>query len=71
MKEPCALLGTSLDEDRAITRGLMKLSERCLARILENEPDIYTLEDLTSELPRPEGRGFPLHRQNLHHDYVM
>ncbi len=35
-----------LDEDRAITRGLMRLSERSLARILENEPDIYTLEDL-------------------------
>jgi hypothetical protein len=46
MKEPCALLETSLDEDRAIARGLMKLSERCLARILENEPNIYTLEDL-------------------------
>ena len=35
-----------IDEDRAITRGLMRLSERNLARILENEPDIYTLEDL-------------------------
>lgn len=35
-----------LEEDRAITRGLMRLSERSLARILENEPDIYTLEDL-------------------------
>jgi len=35
-----------IDEDRAITRGLMRLSERSLARILENEPDIYTLEDL-------------------------
>lgn len=23
------------------------------------------------ELPRPEGRGFPRHRQNLHHGYVM
>ena len=23
------------------------------------------------ELPRPEGRGFPLHRQNLHHCDVM
>jgi hypothetical protein len=34
------------DEDRAITRGLMRLSERSLARILENEPDIYALEDL-------------------------
>jgi hypothetical protein len=46
MKEPCALLETSLDEDRAITWGLMSLSERSLARILGNEPDIYTLEDL-------------------------
>jgi len=35
-----------IDEDRAITRGLMRLSEKSLARILENEPDIYTLEDL-------------------------
>lgn len=41
-----ALLETSVDEDRAIARGLMKLSERSLVRILENEPDIYTLEDL-------------------------
>ena len=23
------------------------------------------------ELPRPKGRGFPLHRQYLHHGYVM
>jgi hypothetical protein len=35
-----------IDEDRAITRGLMRLSERSLARILDNERDIYTLEDL-------------------------
>jgi hypothetical protein len=47
MKEPCALPETSLDEDRAIARSLMRLSERSLERILENEPDIYTLEDLT------------------------
>ncbi len=33
-------------EDRAITRGLMRLSERALAPLLENEPDIYTAEDL-------------------------
>jgi len=46
MKEPCALLETPLDEDRAIARGLMSLSERSLVRILENEPDIYMLEDL-------------------------
>ncbi len=34
------------NEDRAITWGLMKLSERALAPLLENEPDIYTVEDL-------------------------
>lgn len=34
------------DEDRAITRGLMKLSERALAPLLDNDPDIYTVEDL-------------------------
>jgi len=41
---PCDLL--ELGEDRAITRGLMKLSERALAPILENEPDIYSVDDL-------------------------
>ncbi len=35
-----------VDERRAITRGLMVLSERALAPLLENEPDIYTVEDL-------------------------
>jgi hypothetical protein len=35
-----------VDERRAITRGLMVLSERALAPILENEPDIYAVEDL-------------------------
>jgi len=35
-----------LNEDRAITRGLMILSEKTLARVFENEPDIYTVEDL-------------------------
>jgi len=49
MKEPCALLETFLDEDRTITRSLMRLSERSLERILENEPDIYTLEDLNTK----------------------
>ena len=34
------------DEDREITRGLMRLSERALAPLLEKEPDIYTIEDL-------------------------
>jgi hypothetical protein len=43
---PCDLREPSIDEDRVITRGLMKLSERTLARILENEPDIYTVDDL-------------------------
>lgn len=41
---PCDLSEPS--EDREITRGLMKLSERALAQLLENEPDIYTVEDL-------------------------
>ena len=41
---PCDPKETS--EDRAIARGLMKLSERALAPLLENEPDIYTVEDL-------------------------
>ena len=27
--------------------------------------------EIARELPRPEGRGFPRHRQNLHHRYVM
>ncbi len=45
--ETMAAIGENfIDEDRAITRGLMRLSERSLARILENERDIYTLEDL-------------------------
>jgi len=35
-----------LDEDREITRGLMILSEKPLARVFENEPDIYKAEDL-------------------------
>jgi hypothetical protein len=37
---------TPLEENRAITRGLMILSARALAPLLENEPDIYTVEDL-------------------------
>ena len=41
---PCDL--SEPGEDREITRGLMKLSERALAQLLENEPDIYTVEDL-------------------------
>jgi len=40
------LTGLHLDEDRAITGGLMILSEKSLARVFENEPDIYTVEDL-------------------------
>jgi len=35
-----------LDEDRAITRGHMVLSEKTLARVSENEPDIYAVQDL-------------------------
>lgn len=36
----------STPETRAITRGLMILAARALAPLLENEPDIYTVEDL-------------------------
>lgn len=36
----------SIPETRAITRGLMTLSASSLAPLLENEPDIYTVEDL-------------------------
>ncbi len=43
---PAVMPKTPLEEDRAITRGLMILSERTLAPLLENEPDIYTVEDL-------------------------
>ncbi len=43
---PAVTYETPLEEDRAITRGLMMLSERNLAPLLENEPDIYTVEDL-------------------------
>jgi hypothetical protein len=35
-----------IEEDRAITRGLMILSEKSLASVYENEADIYTVEDL-------------------------
>jgi hypothetical protein len=35
-----------VDESRAITRGLMVLSERALAPLLEKEPDLYTVDDL-------------------------
>lgn len=37
---------TPLEENRAITRGLMILSARALAQLLEKEPDVYTIEDL-------------------------
>ena len=42
----CALPETSLEEDRAITKGIMRLSERTLTRVYQNEPDIYRVEDL-------------------------
>lgn len=34
------------DDDREITRGLMKLSELSLHDFLASEPDIYTVDDL-------------------------
>lgn len=34
------------ETDQTITKGIMHLSERTLARVYENEPDIYTVEDL-------------------------
>jgi hypothetical protein len=43
----CVLPEAPLEEDRAITRGLMRLSEKTLLRVFKNEPDIYTVEDLT------------------------
>jgi hypothetical protein len=44
--KPNDLTEIPLDEDRAISRGLMILSEKSLASVFENEPDIYTVEDL-------------------------
>lgn len=35
-----------LEEDRVITRGLMICSGKTLSRVYENEPDIYTVDDL-------------------------
>ena len=43
---PRILPESALEEDRAITRGIMELSERTLTRVYENEPDIYRVEDL-------------------------
>ena len=43
---PRALPEPAFEEDRAITRGIMRLSERTLTRVYENEPDIYRVEDL-------------------------
>lgn len=37
---------TPWEENRAITRGLMILSARAWAPLLENEPDVYTIKDL-------------------------
>jgi hypothetical protein len=45
-EKPSDLTEPPLEEDRAIARGLMILSEKTLARVFENEPDIYTVEDL-------------------------
>ena len=42
----CVLPEAPLEEDRAITRGLMRLSEKTLLRVFKNESDIYTVEDL-------------------------
>lgn len=44
--KPNDLTQLPLDEDRTIARGLMILSEKSLASVFENEPDIYTVEDL-------------------------
>jgi len=41
---PCDL--DEPDDDREITRGLMKLSELSLHDFLASEPDIYTVDDL-------------------------
>ena len=35
-----------LDEDRVVTRGLMLCSSKTLSRVYENDPDIYTVDDL-------------------------
>jgi hypothetical protein len=43
---PRVLPEPTVEEDRAITRGIMRLSERTLTRVYENEPDIYRAEDL-------------------------
>lgn len=45
-EKPGDLTEDPLEEDRAVTRGLMILSEKTLARVYENESDIYTVEDL-------------------------
>ncbi len=34
------------EEDRVVTRGLMICSCKTLSRVYENEPDIYTVDDL-------------------------
>ena len=43
---PCVLPETSFEEDRVNTRDLMRLSEKTLTRVYENEPDIYRVDDL-------------------------
>ena len=46
------------------------LSSQLTVRAISKVCEAYK-RDRSSELPCPEGRGFPLHRQNLHHRYVM
>ena len=52
IKQHLAEISKKLDEllyEREII-SLMKLSEKYLSEFLENEPDIYTVEDLKSKI---------------------
>ncbi len=52
IKQRLAEISQKLDEllyEREII-SLMKLSEKYLSEFLENEPDIYTVEDLKSKI---------------------
>ena len=57
----------------AILYRIVSGQQRYTARIVLGNPIIVINEAVMSiltedsELPRPEGRGFPLHRQSLHH----
>lgn len=44
--KPDDLTEEPLEEGRVITRGLMLCSGKTLSRVYENEPDIYTVDDL-------------------------